>query len=130
MSWSIGRSEMPAMTGHPSRASTAKTTSYRLRSASPSEQTVPRRSAAPGPLLAASRRITPDGDLRGGVRHGDSHRGRGPGMGEDYPDCPGAVFAGVLDRVGDQFGRDGLGGCATASSSKEARSIKKPWPSC
>jgi hypothetical protein len=30
-------------------------------------------------------------------------------MGEDYPDCPGAVFAGVLDRVGDQFGRDELG---------------------
>jgi hypothetical protein len=30
-------------------------------------------------------------------------------MGEDYPDCLGAVLAGVLDCVGDQFGRDDLG---------------------
>ena len=30
-------------------------------------------------------------------------------MGEDHPDCPGGVFAGVLDRVGNQFGRDELG---------------------
>ena len=27
-------------------------------------------------------------------------------MGEDYPDCLGAVFAGVPDRVSDQLGRD------------------------
>jgi hypothetical protein len=30
-------------------------------------------------------------------------------MRECYPDRLGAVSAGVLDRVGDQFGRDGLG---------------------
>ncbi len=30
-------------------------------------------------------------------------------MRERYPDRLGAVIAGVLDRVGDQFGRDELG---------------------
>jgi hypothetical protein len=30
-------------------------------------------------------------------------------MGEDDPDCLGAVLAGVLDCVGGQFGRDDLG---------------------
>jgi hypothetical protein len=49
MSWSIGRSEMSAMTGHASRASTAKTAFPRFLGTSPSEQRVPRRSAALGP---------------------------------------------------------------------------------
>ncbi len=97
------------MTGHASRASTAKTT-FPLPSAAPAPVSRQCLDDLQAPaLLAAGWRIAPDGALRGGVRHGDGHRGRAPGMGERYPDRLGAVFAGVLDRVGDQFGRDDLG---------------------